>query len=147
MTFEQLDRSIDADSDSDDDIAEQAHLYRSKCIRALRIPNYSVMRLRFVVATLNAKGKDTADADAPSDSVAGLSIEPSPPPQPRRPSAPPRPSAQSKPVTPLARALQAQRAPPPPDDDNGEDEDENDPFADRNAVTTPKVERGEPRWT
>ena len=29
MTFEQLDRSIDADSDSDDDIAEQAHLYRS----------------------------------------------------------------------------------------------------------------------
>lgn len=30
MTFEQLDRSIDADSDSDDDLAEQAHLYRRK---------------------------------------------------------------------------------------------------------------------
>ena len=30
MTFEQLDRSIDADSDSEDDLAEQAHLYRSK---------------------------------------------------------------------------------------------------------------------
>ena len=30
MMFEQLDRSIDADSDSDDDLAEQAHLYRSK---------------------------------------------------------------------------------------------------------------------
>lgn len=29
MTFEQLDRSIDADSDSDDDMAEQAHLYKS----------------------------------------------------------------------------------------------------------------------
>ncbi len=29
MTFEQLDRSIDADSDSDDDLAHQAHLYRS----------------------------------------------------------------------------------------------------------------------
>lgn len=28
MTFEQLDRSIDADSDSDDEIAEQAHLYK-----------------------------------------------------------------------------------------------------------------------
>ncbi|KAJ2971546.1 hypothetical protein NQ176_g7636 [Zarea fungicola] len=28
MTFEQLDQSIDADSDSDDEIAEQAHLYR-----------------------------------------------------------------------------------------------------------------------
>ena len=30
MTFEQLDRSIDADSDSDDEMAEQAHLYNSK---------------------------------------------------------------------------------------------------------------------
>lgn len=30
MTFEQLDRSIDADSDSEDELAEQAHLYRSK---------------------------------------------------------------------------------------------------------------------
>jgi hypothetical protein len=28
MTFEQLDRSIDADSDSDDELAQQAHLYR-----------------------------------------------------------------------------------------------------------------------
>lgn len=30
MTFEQLDRSIDADSDSDDELAEQQHIYRSK---------------------------------------------------------------------------------------------------------------------
>jgi hypothetical protein len=30
MTYEQLDRSIDADSDSDDEMAEQAHLYRSE---------------------------------------------------------------------------------------------------------------------
>lgn len=30
MTFEQLDRSIDADSDSDDELAAQAHLYRSR---------------------------------------------------------------------------------------------------------------------
>ena len=29
MTFEQLDRSVDADSDSDDELAEQAHMYRS----------------------------------------------------------------------------------------------------------------------
>ncbi len=33
MTFEQLDRSIDADSDSEDELAEQAHLYRSKSIK------------------------------------------------------------------------------------------------------------------
>lgn len=29
LTFEQLDRSVDADSDSEDELAEQAHLYRS----------------------------------------------------------------------------------------------------------------------
>lgn len=29
LTYEQLDHSIDADSDSDDELAEQAHLYRS----------------------------------------------------------------------------------------------------------------------
>lgn len=49
------------------------------------------------------------------------------------------------------------RPPPPPrpvqqppeedeDEDDFEEEDENDPFADRNAVTTPKVERSEPVW-
>lgn len=32
MTFEQLDRSIDADSDSDDEMAEQAHIYKSKLV-------------------------------------------------------------------------------------------------------------------
>lgn len=32
MTFEQLDQSVDADSDSDDELAEQAHLYRSKTV-------------------------------------------------------------------------------------------------------------------
>jgi len=42
------------------------------------------------------------------------------------------------------------RAPPPrqddSDDDSYADEDENDPFADRNAMVTPKVEKGEPNW-
>jgi hypothetical protein len=32
MSFEQMDRSIDADSDSDDELAEQAHMYRSKLL-------------------------------------------------------------------------------------------------------------------
>jgi hypothetical protein len=31
MTFEQLDRSIDADSDSDDELAQQQHLYKGEC--------------------------------------------------------------------------------------------------------------------
>ena len=39
MTFEQLDRSIDADSDSDDEIAEQAHLYKRE--RVTQLPNFS----------------------------------------------------------------------------------------------------------
>lgn len=30
MTYEQLDRSIDADSDSDDEMAAQAHAYRGE---------------------------------------------------------------------------------------------------------------------
>lgn len=42
MTFEQLDRSIDADSDSDDELAEQAHMYRSKCPFAF--PSYLYRR-------------------------------------------------------------------------------------------------------
>ena len=35
ITFEQLDRSIDADSDSDDEVAEQAHRYRSTSLDRL----------------------------------------------------------------------------------------------------------------
>lgn len=38
MTYEQLDQSIDADSDSDDEIAEQAHLYRSNASYTPYIP-------------------------------------------------------------------------------------------------------------
>jgi hypothetical protein len=63
--------------------------------------------------------------------LAGLHISKSPS-QEARPPPPPRPSVQ-----------------PPQeeeDDDDFEEEDENDPFADRNAVTTPKVERNEPVW-
>lgn len=33
MAYEQLDHSIEADSDSDDELAEQAHRYRSKCLK------------------------------------------------------------------------------------------------------------------
>jgi len=59
--------------------------------------------------------------------ISGKSLSPK-----ARPAPPPRPVQQ------------------PPEEDEDEDdfeeEDENDPFADRNAVTTPKVERGEPVW-
>lgn len=37
-------------------------------------------------------------------------------------------------------------APPAPAPPVEEEEDENDPFADRNAVETPMVEKSEPKW-
>ncbi|KAI1416546.1 hypothetical protein F5Y13DRAFT_154195 [Hypoxylon sp. FL1857] len=123
MTYEQLDRSIDADSDSEDELAEQAHLYR-------------------MATEKHKQAMSPTSPSSPSSPVpdlAHLSINPSPPP---RPVPPPRPSAASKPTL-------STRPPPPPDsdeDDDYADEDENDPFADRNAVVTPKVESSEPKW-
>lgn len=102
MTFEQLDRSIDADSDSDDEMAEQAHLYK--------------------MSSEKGKGSDAAQQ------LAGLHIGGKS--QDQRPPQPPRPA----------------QPPPEEEEEDFEEEDENDPFADRNAVTTPKVERSEPSW-
>ncbi|KAI6362219.1 hypothetical protein MCOR25_006291 [Pyricularia grisea] len=76
MTFEQLDRSIDADSDSEDDMAEQAHAYR--------------------MASERAKQQASPTSPSPVSQMAGLSISRSPPP-------PPRPSASSKPPPPPPR--------------------------------------------
>ncbi|EKD15285.1 vhs domain containing protein [Drepanopeziza brunnea f. sp. 'multigermtubi' MB_m1] len=62
MTFEQLDRSIDADSDSDDELATQQHMYK----------------------VMSEKGKENEAAQQ----LAGLSIGKRAPPPPRKP---PRP--------------------------------------------------------
>jgi len=111
MTYEQLDRSIDADSDSDDDAAEQAHAYRM----------------------LAAKGKANVDADG-AQQLAGLHIGSSSSPPAAAPSMPPRPK------------MPEPEPEPEDEEDDIVEEDENDPFADRNAVATPRVERGEPTW-
>lgn len=121
MTFEQLDRSIDADSDSDDELAEQAHAYRM----------------------MTEKGKSPTSPGSPTSAMAGLHID-TPPAQPARPAAPPRPSAVSKPSSQLS--VPGRPSADYADASDEEDEDENDPFADRNAVVTPKVERNEPAW-
>ncbi|KAK7747284.1 hypothetical protein SLS53_001537 [Cytospora paraplurivora] len=125
MTFEQLDRSIDADSDSDDELAEQAHMYRM----------------------MSERSKSPTSQTSPTSAMAELHIdEPTPqPPQPPRAVPPPRPSAVSKPSAQLTVPGR------PADDyadasDEDEDEDDNDPFADRNAVSTPNAERSEPAW-
>ena len=95
------------------------------------------------MATEKAKGKEPTSPTSASHSpglpdMAGLSIEPEAPPQPPRPSAPPRPSPLSKP--------QPRQQLSDDESDGYEDEDENDPFADRNAVVTPKLERDQPGW-
>ena len=122
MTFEQLDRSIDADSDSDDEMAEQAHLYKSKRIYEIQVAKDA--NIPFLVAS--DKGKESEV----TQQLAGLHIgaKSSPGPE-QRPPQPPRPVQ-----------------PPEDEEDDFEEEDENDPFADRNAVATPKAERPEPSW-
>ncbi|KAH8161109.1 hypothetical protein CIB48_g7136 [Xylaria polymorpha] len=125
MTFEQLDRSIDADSDSEDELAEQAHLYRMATEKHKQ----------------SMSPTDPASPSSPIADIASLNLNSTT--SPRR-SAPPRPSAQSKPSAP-ARPVSPPSRRDEIDDDSTE-EDENDPFADRNAVETPMVERDAPRW-
>ncbi|KAJ8119806.1 hypothetical protein ONZ43_g3325 [Nemania bipapillata] len=125
MTFEQLDRSIDADSDSEDELAEQAHLYRMATEKHKQ----------------SMSPTNPASPSSPVSDMAALSLNQGV--SPHR-AAPPRPSAQSKPpapprpVSPPSRRYET--------DDESADEDENDPFADRNAVETPMMEREDTRW-
>ncbi|KAF4504750.1 hypothetical protein G6O67_008159 [Ophiocordyceps sinensis] len=120
MSFEQLDQSIDADSDSDDELAQQAHIYR--------------------MATLRTKD-DQAAHPAPSPhapDLAGLSLEPTP-----KATAPPIPLAPNSLMAPA-------RPPRPPVSQftaakGDEDDDDDDPFSDDNVVRTP-VEREELPW-
>ncbi|KAJ3484793.1 hypothetical protein NLG97_g6970 [Lecanicillium saksenae] len=126
MTYEQLDQSIDADSDSDDEIAEQAHLYRMVAAQ---------------------KGKDTATHETPAVDKLNLN---EPVPAAARVPSPPR----TAPRPPASSAPPQHRQPPavaPGDDLESASEDEgyddDDPFADSNVVIgTPAVERHEPRW-
>lgn len=134
MSFEQLDRSIDADSDSDDELAEQAHMYRS--MWWYHVGSLKLLTREITVATM--KGKETSGPSSPTSpqapDLAGLSLKSTPPPRPpaaTKPNAPPPP----KPPRPVANEPESE-----PDDD------ENDPFGDKNVVDTPAFEREEPRW-
>ncbi|KAM3514828.1 hypothetical protein MY11210_001552 [Beauveria gryllotalpidicola] len=129
MTYEQLDQSIDADSDSDDEIAEQAHLYKMVAAQRGKDPS--------TAATHETPAMDRLILNEPSPVTGNF------------------PSG----TTPLAPAAAAATASPKaahyrprvvaPGDDlesASEDEDEDDPFADSHAAGTPAVERSEPRW-
>lgn len=89
------------------------------------------------------KGKQSVSPTNPASPIPemdDLNINPSLPP---RPKAPPRPSAASKPrVIPQPTPQMTQVD----EDDESAEEDENDPFADRNALSTPQAEKTEPRW-
>ncbi|KAH7367486.1 VHS domain-containing protein [Plectosphaerella cucumerina] len=95
MTFEQLDRSIDADSDSDDELAEQQHIYR--------------------MVTEKAKQNPTGPPD-----VSGLSLDAAPR-QPPRPGSKPSstsPSHGAGPTRPPRPPVQ-----PVSDDEDDDDDD------------------------
>ncbi|POR35165.1 Manganese transporter SMF1 [Tolypocladium paradoxum] len=118
MSFEQLDQSLDADSDSDDELAEQAHLYR--------------------MATLKGK-EDHSPQSSHAPDLSGLSLEPTP-----RAVAPPVPKPSSLPAP--ARPPRPSKKPAAPVDDDDDDDDDDDPFGDDNFVETPAIERAEPIW-
>ena len=87
--------------------------------------SHSIITL--IVAVAQEKGKAAGGA---SEALAGLHIGDSRSPKPPKP--PARPS-------------------PPSDDEDSveeeeEEEDENNPFGDRNAVQTPYIEKGAPKW-
>ncbi|ATY66472.1 VHS domain-containing [Cordyceps militaris] len=121
MTFEQLDHSIDADSDSDDEIAEQAHLYHM---------------------VSGHKGNDPTTHDLPA-AVDRLTVN-KPDATTARTPPPPRPPA----ISPKAPRRPPVVAPGDDLESASEDEDEDDdPFGDSHVVGTPAaVERHEPRW-
>lgn len=125
MSFEQMDRSIDADSDSDDEIAEQAHMYRSMCHTSSRSHSNDLAN-DLPVTVAQMKGKE---AQQTADNLAGLSLDDSkdsasPPPPPP----PPRPAMQRQ------------------DSEEDEDDDEENPFGDSNVIETPATEKAQPRW-
>ncbi|KAB8294279.1 hypothetical protein EYC80_009705 [Monilinia laxa] len=105
MTYEQLDRSIDADSDSDDDMAEQAHLYKMA-----------------ELSHAERSHTEPKNSDAAAQQLAGLSLSP------KSPLSPSRIAHRPAPPTPMRSAH-----PPAPESEEDE-EDENDPFADCNAL-------------
>ncbi|GJN82103.1 nitrilase [Purpureocillium lilacinum] len=119
MSFEQMDQSIDADSDSDDELAEQAHMYR--------------------MATLKAQeDKVHSPQSAHAPDLSGLSLNTKPKAMMAPHAGPPQPPRLSKPP-PVQTAAAASR------DDNSDDDDDN-PFGDENVVETPAHETAEPRW-
>ncbi|RMJ24369.1 VHS domain protein [Aspergillus sp. HF37] len=121
MSFEVLDKSVDYDSDSDQDVLESLASGR---------------------AYYNDDDDDDDDDDL-NNNFAGLMVNPPKPPRPQRPVSMPMPVASSSKRDPKAYASATESE---PEDDEDEDEDEDNPFGDRNAIRTPAIEKSEPTW-
>jgi len=106
ITFEQLDRSIDADSDSDDELAEQTHLYRM------------------------AQEKAAAGSAGPTSptSPKPARVPPPRPPASSKPSIFTSSTSRSQEKKPMYTTDD--------EDSDAEEEDDDNPFADRNAVAS-----------
>ncbi|KAG6110441.1 hypothetical protein E4U13_005381 [Claviceps humidiphila] len=123
MAYEQLDRSIEADSDSDDELAEQVHRYRMMTEKA--------QQEREVGGHVGSLSQDFGSMEGTDASV---------PPKPPRPAVPPR-----RPHAPPTNDNKHDDDHDGNDDDDDDDDDEN-PFGDENFISTPSIERDEPRW-
>lgn len=128
MTFEQLDRSIDADSDSDDELAEQAHLYRMVALKGKEAM---------------ASGHSPTTSQPPDLSELRIATSP-------KAAAPPRPPPMAKPGQRMPPPQLPRPAPPPappaPRQESKDEEEDDDPFGDNHVIDTPAVEREQPRW-
>lgn len=116
MSFEVLDKSVDYDSDSDQDVLES-------------------------LASGRAYYNDDDD-DGLDDNVSGLTVNPPKPPRPQRPVSMPVASSSKRDPKAYASATESE----PEDDDEEEDDDDDNPFGDRNAIRTPALEKSEPTW-
>ena len=120
IMYEQLDRSFDYDSDSedyDDPDASSANAARQGAAAGIKSPTSPGVVSGFAGLSLKGKGQE---APAPAQ--------------------PPRPP------TLTATAPDGGKGKLKQEDDYDDEEDEDDPFADRNAVSTPKLEAEEPSW-
>ena len=129
VTFEQLDRSIDADSDSDDELAEQQHAYRSMYYQTTI--NLETCAKKTSVLEKKQKEERIRQHQQGSAMTDMVSIH----------------IPMSGPLSSLSQPSRPPAAKPPPKPEpESEEEDEDDPFGDSNAVDTPTIEQDEPKW-
>ena len=124
IMYEQLDRSFDYDSDSedyDDPDRSSAKAARQGAAAGIKSPTSPGVVSGF--AGLSLKGRE-----------------------PQAPMQPPRQPTLTATAPDGGKGKLRQEEEDDEEEEEEEEDDEDDPFADRNAVSTPKIEADEPRW-